>query len=110
MSVVIARTTVNDEAKAHGIARGAVEAGLSAAADVETRTTPCHRANRPLRHERGHRVSCTTTPQRAADLQACVHERHPYDVPRWIVFPAAGAAQGRFARAVNETDAGRCSS
>ncbi|MFJ6780565.1 divalent-cation tolerance protein CutA [Streptomyces yangpuensis] len=105
--IVIAQTTVNDEAKAYEIAQGAVEARLSVAADVEARMTLFHRDNGDLRHERGYRVSFTTTTERVADLETWVHEHHPYDVPRWIVLPAAGTTEGYLARAVKETVSGR---
>ncbi|MFC9817572.1 divalent cation tolerance protein CutA [Streptomyces virginiae] len=104
-SIVIAQTTVNDEAKAYEIAQGAVEARLAAAADVEARMTLFHRSEGALRHERGYRVSFTTTTRRAADLEAWVHGRHPYDVPQWIVLPAAETSDAYLAWAVRETTA-----
>ncbi|KOU70419.1 divalent cation tolerance protein CutA [Streptomyces sp. IGB124] len=101
--MVIAQTSVTDEAKAYEIAQGAVEARLAAAADVEARMTLFHWSKDALRHERGYRVSFTTTTERAADLEAWVHGRHPYDVPQWIVLPAAGTSDAYLAWAVQET-------
>lgn len=102
-SMVTAQTTVDDEAKAYDIARGAVEARLAAAADVEARMTLFHWSKDTLRHERGYRVSFTTTTERIADLESWVHDRHPYDVPQWIVLAAAGTSAGYLEWAVQET-------
>ncbi|MER7734637.1 divalent cation tolerance protein CutA [Streptomyces erythrochromogenes] len=106
-NVVIALTTVNDESKAYEIAQGAVEARLAAAADVEARMTLFHRDKGVLRHERGYRVFFTTTADAVAGLEAWVHERHPRDVPQWIVLPAAATSERYLAWAVEETSAGR---
>ncbi|WP_323181812.1 divalent cation tolerance protein CutA [Streptomyces sp. NBC_01408] len=34
-----------------------------------------------------------------------MHERHPYDVPQWIVLPTVGASEEYLAWAVKETTA-----
>ncbi|WP_030761624.1 divalent cation tolerance protein CutA [Streptomyces sp. NRRL F-2664] len=101
--MVTAHTTLNDEAQAYEIAQGAVEARMAAAADVEARMTLFHRSGDALRHERGYRVTFTTTAERVADLEVWVHDRHPSDLPPWIVLPAAGTTQAYLAWAVRET-------
>ncbi|MEU6300265.1 divalent cation tolerance protein CutA [Streptomyces erythrochromogenes] len=106
-NIVIALTTVNDESKAYEIAQGAVEARLAAAADVEARMTLFYWNGDALRHERGYRVFFTTTTEGVAGLEAWVHERHPHDVPQWIVLPAAATSDQYLAWAVAETSAGR---
>ncbi|MFJ1567441.1 divalent cation tolerance protein CutA [Streptomyces erythrochromogenes] len=105
-NIVIAQTTVNDEAKAYEIAQGAVEARLAAAADVEARMTLFYWNEDALRHERGYRVFFTTTTDSVAGLEAWVHERHPHDVPQWIVLPAAATSEQYLTWAVKETTAG----
>ncbi|WP_159425627.1 divalent cation tolerance protein CutA [Streptomyces sp. fd1-xmd] len=101
--IMIAQTTVIDEEKAYEMAQGAVEARLAAAADVEARMTLFHWHKNALRHERGYRVSFTTTTERVAALEDWVHERHPHGTPHWIVLPAAGTSQQYLAWAVKET-------
>ncbi|MEU9165352.1 divalent-cation tolerance protein CutA [Streptomyces sp. NPDC048424] len=103
--IVIAQTTLDDEEKAYQMARSAVEARLAAGAHIDARMTTFSWRNDALQHERGYRVSFQTTTEKVAALAAWVHERHPYDVPQWIVLPTLAASEEYVAWAVKETTA-----
>ncbi|MER7827724.1 MULTISPECIES: divalent-cation tolerance protein CutA [unclassified Streptomyces] len=105
-SIVIAQTTVDDETKAYDIARAAVEARLSAGAHIDARMTTFYWWKDAVQHEREYRISFKTTAEKVAELQAWVHERHPYEVPQWIVLPAVGTTEEYLAWAVKETTTG----
>ncbi|MEV7562008.1 divalent-cation tolerance protein CutA [Streptomyces sp. NPDC048331] len=105
-SIVIAQTTVDDESKAYEIARAAVEARLAAGAHIDARMTTFYWWKDAVQHEREYRISFKTTAEKAAELQAWVHERHPYEVPQWIVLPAGGATEEYLAWVVKETTTG----
>ncbi|MFI7355467.1 divalent cation tolerance protein CutA [Streptomyces avidinii] len=49
------------------------------------------------------RPSFETTAEKVAELQTWVHERHPYEVPQWIVLPTTAAPEGYLAWVVKET-------
>lgn len=104
-SIVIAQTTVDDEAKAYEIARAAVEARLTAGVHIDARMTSFYWWKDAVQHEREYRLSFQTTTERVTALKEWVHEHHPYDVPQWIVLPATGASEEYLAWAVKETTA-----
>ncbi|MFF4420948.1 divalent-cation tolerance protein CutA [Streptomyces sp. NPDC001549] len=102
-SIVIAQTTVDDETKAYEIARGAVEARLTAGAQIDARMTSFYWWKDAVQHEREYRLSFKTTEEKVAALRAWVHEQHPYEVPQWIVLPTAGSSEEYLAWVVKET-------
>ncbi|MFD4741838.1 divalent-cation tolerance protein CutA [Streptomyces virginiae] len=105
-SIVIAQTTVDDETKAYEIARAAVEARLAAGAHIDARMTTFYWWKDEVQHEREYRISFKTTAEKATELQAWVHERHPYEVPQWIVLPTVGTSQEYLAWVEKETTTG----
>ncbi|MYV78134.1 MULTISPECIES: divalent-cation tolerance protein CutA [Streptomyces] len=105
-SIVIAQTTVDDETKAYEIARAAVEARLAAGAHIDARMTTFYWWKEAVQHEREYRISFKTTADKATELQAWVHERHPYEVPQWIVLPTVGTSQEYLAWVEKETTTG----
>ncbi|MFE5806998.1 MULTISPECIES: divalent-cation tolerance protein CutA [unclassified Streptomyces] len=102
-SIVIAQTTVDDEAKAYDIARGAVEARLAAGVHVDARMTVFYWWKDTVQHEREYRLSFKTTAEKVAELEAWIHERHPYEVPQWIVLPVTASTQEYLAWVAKET-------
>ncbi|MEU2396268.1 divalent-cation tolerance protein CutA [Streptomyces sp. NPDC007369] len=104
--IVIVQTTVDDESKAYGLARGAVEARLSAGAHVDARMTAFYWWKGEVQHEREYRISFKTTEDRVEQLRQWVHADHPYEVPQWIVLPTAGASEAYLAWAQAETRGG----
>ncbi len=105
VGIVIAQTTVDDEAKAYEIARAAVEARLTAGVHIDARMTSFYWWKDAVQHEREYRLSFQTTTERVAVLKEWVHEHHPYEVPQWIVLPAAGVSEEYLTWAVKETTA-----
>ncbi|MFF5491780.1 divalent-cation tolerance protein CutA [Streptomyces virginiae] len=105
-SIVIAQTTVDDETKAYEIARAAVEARLAAGAHIDARMTTFYWWKDAVQHEREYRISFKTTAEKVTELQAWVHERHPYEVPQWIVLPTVGTSQEYLAWVEKETTTG----
>lgn len=103
VDIVSAQTTVDDETRAHEIARGAVQARLAAGVHVDARMTSFYWWKDVLRHEREYRISFTTTADRAAALREWVHAQHPYEVPQWMVLPVADASADYLAWVVEET-------
>ncbi|MFE9480548.1 divalent-cation tolerance protein CutA [Streptomyces spororaveus] len=103
--IVIAQTTMDDETKAYEMARAAVEARLAAGVHVDARMTSFYWWKDAVQHEREYRVSFNTSTEKVAELEAWVHERHPYGVPQWIVLPAGAASQEYLAWVVKETTA-----
>ncbi|MER6444228.1 divalent-cation tolerance protein CutA [Streptomyces venezuelae] len=101
--IVIAQTTVDDEQKAYDLARAAVEARLAAGVQIDARMTSFYWWKDAVQHEREYRLSFKTTVEKAAELEAWVHERHPYEVPQWIVLPAGGSSEEYLAWVVKET-------
>ncbi len=102
-SIVIVQTTVGDEDKAYEIGRAAVEARLAAGVHVDARMTSFYWWKDAVQHEREYRLSFQTTPEKVAELQTWVHERHPYEVPQWVVLPTTAASQEYLAWVVKET-------
>lgn len=101
--IVIAQTTVDDEEKAYALARGAVEARLTAGVHVDARMTAFYWWKGEVQHEREYRLSFKTTQDRVEALAAWVHEHHSYEVPQWIVLPTAGASEEYLTWAQTET-------
>ncbi|GGY96446.1 divalent-cation tolerance protein CutA [Streptomyces avidinii] len=102
-SIVIVQTTVDDEDKAYEMARAAVEARLAAGVHVDARMTSFYWWKDAVQHEREYRLSFKTTAEKVAELQTWVHERHPYEVPQWIVLPTTAASEEYLAWVVKET-------
>ncbi|MFJ7587658.1 divalent-cation tolerance protein CutA [Streptomyces sp. NPDC097617] len=102
-SIVIAQTTVDDEAKAYEIGRAAVEARLAAGVHIDARMTVFYWSKDAVQHEREYRLSFKATAEKAGALRAWVHERHPHEVPQWIVLPATEATEEYLAWVVKET-------
>lgn len=45
--------------------------------------------------------SCAT--DRLPALEAWLHEKHPYDVPQWIILPVTGGSEAYLSWVVEET-------
>ncbi|WP_405943235.1 divalent-cation tolerance protein CutA [Streptomyces sp. NBC_00207] len=103
--IVIAQTTEDDEERAYALARGAVEARLTAGAHVDARMTAFYWWKGEVQHTREYRISFKTTQDRVEALRAWVHENHGYDVPQWIVLPTVAASEEYLAWAQAETRA-----
>ncbi|MET9252916.1 divalent-cation tolerance protein CutA [Streptomyces sp. NPDC003717] len=102
-AVIVAQTTVDDEARATALARGAVEARLAACAHIDAPLTAVYRWQGAVETAREWRVSYKTTTARLPDLAAFVAREHPYDVPEWITLPVTGGSEAYLAWVAEET-------
>ncbi|MGX2997608.1 divalent-cation tolerance protein CutA [Streptomyces sp. JNUCC 64] len=102
--VVIAQTTIDDEEKAAGLARGAVDARLAACAHIDPPFTAVYRWQGAVAEEREWRVTYKTTRARLPELAAWVAGAHSYDVPEWIVLPVEGGSDAYLAWVAEETE------
>jgi periplasmic divalent cation tolerance protein len=91
--IVIAQTTVDDEERARGLARGAVENRLAACAHIDQPFTAVYRWKGAIETATEWRISYKTTTDRLAELQAWVAQEHTYEVPEWITLPVTGGSQ-----------------
>ncbi|MFF5706516.1 divalent-cation tolerance protein CutA [Streptomyces sp. NPDC012794] len=101
--IVIAQTTVDDEERARGLARGAVEERLAACAHVDAPLTAVYRWKGSVETATEWRVSYKTTRDRLPALAEWVARTHPYEVPEWIVLPVAGGSAAYLAWVAEES-------
>lgn len=87
-TLCIAWTTLPDRAAAQGLARGLVEAGLAACAQVDGPLLSTYRWNGAVEEAEEHRLTLKILPERLAEAEAWVAARHPYATPQWIVLGA----------------------
>ncbi|MEU9035241.1 divalent-cation tolerance protein CutA [Streptomyces sp. NPDC048352] len=90
--IVIAQTTIDDEARAQRLARGAVEERLAACAHVDAPLTAVYRWKEGVETATEWRVSYKTSRDRLPALAEWVARTHPYQVPEWIVLPVVGGS------------------
>lgn len=93
-------TTVPSEAEAQGLARGLVEAGLAACAQVEPGLQSHYRWDGQLRADPEVRLTLKTLPEARAAVEAFVTRYHPHEVPQllWQTLEAS-QAYARWVRA-----------
>ncbi|MGW0396218.1 divalent-cation tolerance protein CutA [Streptomyces sp. NPDC003042] len=104
--IVIAQTTIDDEAGARALARGAVEARLAACAHIDPPLTAVYRWKGAVETGTEWRVSYKTTEDRLAALGEWVAREHAYEVPEWIVLPVDGGSDAYLAWVAAETTHG----
>ena len=87
----IISTTVDREAAARELGRGAVEARLAACAQIEASITS-HYHWEGILHESGEwRILYKTSEPRKEALAGWILANHPYEVPEILVWPADSA-------------------
>jgi len=101
--IVVAQTTIDDEDRAHALARGAVENRLAACAHVDPPFTAVYRWNGAVETAREWRISYKTTTDRLPELEAWVTGQHSYDVPEWITLPVTGGSDAYLSWVAEET-------
>ena len=75
--VVIAQTTIEDEALAMALARGAVESKLAAGVHIDAPITAVYWWKNEVETAREWRISYMTTADRLPQLEAGLSEKHP---------------------------------
>ncbi|MGD6742424.1 divalent-cation tolerance protein CutA [Streptomyces sp. BH106] len=100
---VIAQTTIDDEERAKGLARGAVERRLAACAHIDAPISAVYRWKDAIETDQEWRISYKTTRDRLPELEAWVADEHTYDVPEWITLPVTGGSDAYLSWVVEET-------
>lgn len=90
--IVIAQTTIDDEAQAKALARGAVEQRLAACAHIDPPFAAVYWWKNAIETAQEWRISYKTTTERLPELQSWVADQHSYDVPEWITIPVTGGS------------------
>ncbi|MBV2353340.1 divalent-cation tolerance protein CutA [Streptomyces sp. J2-1] len=101
--IVIAQTTSDDEDGARALARGAVESRLAAGVHIDAPITAFYWWNGEVQTAREWRISYMTTTDRLPRLEAWVSERHPYEVPQWVVLPVTDGSEAYLSWVIEET-------
>lgn len=101
--IVIAQTTIDDEERAKGLARGAVGMRLAACAHIDAPISAVYRWKGAIETDQEWRVSYKTTLDRLPELEAWVTNEHTYDVPEWITLPVTGGSAAYLSWVVEET-------
>ncbi|MFF8989155.1 divalent-cation tolerance protein CutA [Streptomyces sp. NPDC014983] len=101
--IVIAQTTIDDEARAKVLARGAVENRLAACAHIDQPFTAVYRWKGAIETAQEWRISYKTTADRLPQLEAWVAGEHSYEVPEWIIIPVIGGSDAYLKWVVEES-------
>jgi len=97
--IVLILTTVPEGFDADALARDLVEGGLVACVSVLPAHVSTYRWEGAIETAREHQVVLKTTGTRVAAVREALRERHPYDVPEFVVLRAdADEAYGRWVR------------
>lgn len=99
--IVVVMTTVGDAATARQLARGMVEQGLAACAQIEI--SPIHSVWRwegEVQDGPEWRLMFKTVEARVDDLRRVLLDSHPYDTPEFVVL--TGRASTDYARWAEE--------
>jgi periplasmic divalent cation tolerance protein len=100
---VIVLTTLPAGAGLEGLAATLVQEKLAACVNVLAEMKSIYRWDGKIENEREHLVVVKTTARRVAELEARLAELHPYQVPEFLVLPAAGGSERYLAWVVEST-------
>ena len=84
----IVLTTLPDRGAAEDLARGSVEAGLAACAQVEGPIRSHYRWEGRTCAEEEWRLTLKVAAEGEPGLRAWIHARHPHATPQWVVLAA----------------------
>lgn len=87
--ILIGWTTTPDKDTALEISRAAIEAGLAACVQISGPLTSVYRWEGQLCEETEFRLTFKLAARHGEALQALVLQKHPYQVPQWVVVEAA---------------------
>ncbi|MEW5981449.1 MAG: divalent-cation tolerance protein CutA [Acidobacteriota bacterium] len=91
-SPVIVLTTLPMTVDAAAFARVLVEERLAACVAVQPEMRSVYRWKETIEEDAERQLVIKTTASRLAALESRVAALHPYDVPEWLVLPAADAS------------------
>jgi len=88
--IVVVLSTVPEGFDAQGLARTLVEAGHAACVSVLPVQFSTYQWQGQVETAREHQILIKTTEGRVEALRGALRERHPYQVPEFLVLPVAG--------------------
>ena len=94
MKACVVLTTVGADFDAAALARALVEQRLAACVNIVAEVRSIYRWNNGVEDEREQLLVIKTTEERVEALREVVLERHPYEVPEFVVLDAE--AQGAY--------------
>ena len=96
-AVAIVLTTLGADADAAALARTLVEEGLAACVNVLPPMTSVYRWRGAVEQDREQQLIIKTTAARVGDLEARLKSLHPYELPEFLILPAAGGSSAYLA-------------
>ena len=90
---VVVLTTIGNGADAHTLASVLVNERLAACVNVLGEMDSTYRWKGGVESERERQIVIKTTVARLPELEARVHELHPYEVPEFLTMPIAGGGE-----------------
>lgn len=103
MSCVVALTTVPSDFDVDALAAALLEEGLAACVNVLPTMRSVYRWNGAIERAEERQVVLKTTPERIDALEQALKERHPYEVPEFLVLPVARSGEAYLAWVDAET-------
>ena len=91
--MLIGWTTGETREQAESLAKGLVEARLAACVQIEGPITSHYRWDGHLQQAQEHRLTVKFLPGRQLEIEAWVLNRHPYEIPEWLVVRAEHVAE-----------------
>lgn len=91
--MLIAWTTVENEADARRLAAESVKLGLAACVQVEGPIMSYYRWDGAVQESVEYRLCFKFLSGQKSRLEAWLHEQHPYETPEWIVVTASHVAE-----------------
>jgi periplasmic divalent cation tolerance protein len=101
--VVVVLTTMPDDGRADELARALVDERLAACVNVSAAMTSTYRWKGAVERETERQLVIKTTRERLKDLEARVRERHPYELPEFLVLTVEAASAGYAAWVTEQT-------
>jgi periplasmic divalent cation tolerance protein len=110
--LVVALTTMPDDARADELARAIVDERLAACVNVLAPMTSTYRWKGALEREPERQLVIKTTRDRLTALEARVRQLHPYELPEFLVLTveAASAAYAEWVTEETRTNGARSAS
>lgn len=92
-AIVVALTTIDNEAAAAVLARSLVDEGLAACVNLVKDIRSIYRWQGQVEDASECLLVIKTSHQRLDQLTARVHALHPYETPEWLVLEAASVSE-----------------
>ena len=94
VDVVVVLTTIGADADAVALARTLVDERLAACVNVLPPMTSVYRWQGRIDEDQERQIVIKTARKRVAALEQRLKQLHPYELPEFLVFSAAGGSEG----------------